>query len=36
MAIDEKDVLQAMSKVIDPELHIDLVRARLTQDGKLP
>jgi len=27
MSIDERDVLAALGKVIDPELHVDLVTA---------
>ncbi|MBK7858894.1 MAG: Mrp/NBP35 family ATP-binding protein [Archangiaceae bacterium] len=35
MAIDERDVLAALGKVIDPELHIDIVRAGMVKDLKL-
>jgi len=32
MSVSERDVLAAMSKVMDPELHIDLVRAGMVKD----
>jgi ATP-binding protein involved in chromosome partitioning len=32
MSVSEKDVLQALSKVMDPELNIDLVRAGMVKD----
>ena len=32
MAVSERDVLAAMSKVMDPELNIDLVRAGMVKD----
>src|SRR5438132_13620125 len=35
MAIDERDVLAALGKVIDPELHIDIVRAGMVKDLKV-
>lgn len=35
MAIDERDVLSALGKVIDPELHIDIVRAGMVKDLKV-
>src|SRR5437870_6422077 len=35
MAIDERDVLAALGKVIDPELHIDIVKAGMVKDLKV-
>ena len=32
MSVSERDVLAAMSKVMDPELHIDLVKAGMVKD----
>lgn len=35
MSVQERDVLTAMSKVMDPELHIDLVTAGMVKDLKI-
>ena len=35
MSVQERDVLAAMSKVMDPELHIDLVTAGMVKDLKI-
>src|SRR5438045_1805136 len=35
MAIDERDVLAALGKVMDPELHIDIVKAGMVKDLKV-
>src|SRR5437762_1157326 len=35
MSIDERDVLAALGKVIDPELKIDIVRAGMVKDLRL-
>src|SRR5579871_3811485 len=35
MSVAEKDILQALSKVMDPELNIDLVRAGMVKDLRL-
>lgn len=35
MGVQEQDVLAAMSKVIDPELHVDLVSAGMVKDLKV-
>lgn len=35
MAIQESDVLKALSKVIDPELHVDLVRADMVKNIRI-
>jgi ATP-binding protein involved in chromosome partitioning len=35
MSIDERDVLAALGKVIDPELHVDLVKAGMVKDLKV-
>src|SRR5688572_12325470 len=35
MPIDERDVLAALGRVIDPELHIDIVRAGMVKDLKV-
>ncbi|WP_257449972.1 Mrp/NBP35 family ATP-binding protein [Archangium lipolyticum] len=32
MSVSERDILAAMSKVMDPELHIDLVKAGMVKD----
>ncbi|PTL85845.1 Mrp/NBP35 family ATP-binding protein [Vitiosangium sp. GDMCC 1.1324] len=32
MSVSERDILTAMSKVMDPELHIDLVKAGMVKD----
>ncbi|AKF81662.1 ATP-binding protein involved in chromosome partitioning [Myxococcus fulvus] len=35
MSVTEADVLAAMSKVIDPELHVDLVKAGMVKDVRV-
>jgi ATP-binding protein involved in chromosome partitioning len=35
MSVSERDVLAAMSKVIDPELHVDLVKAGMVKDIRI-
>jgi ATP-binding protein involved in chromosome partitioning len=35
MGVQERDVLAAMSKVVDPELHVDLVSAGMVKDLKI-
>jgi ATP-binding protein involved in chromosome partitioning len=35
MSVSERDVLAAMSKVMDPELHVDLVKAGMVKDVRL-
>jgi ATP-binding protein involved in chromosome partitioning len=35
MSVQERDVFAAMSKVIDPELHIDIVRAGMVKDLRI-
>ena len=35
MSVQERDVLAAMSKVMDPELHMDLVTAGMVKDLKI-
>lgn len=35
MSVSEADVLAAMSKVIDPELHVDLVKAGMVKDVRV-
>ena len=35
MSVSERDILAAMSKVMDPELHIDLVKAGMVKDVRV-
>jgi ATP-binding protein involved in chromosome partitioning len=35
MSVSERDILAAMSKVMDPELHVDLVKAGMVKDIRL-
>src|SRR5678809_894579 len=35
MSVTERDVLAALSKVMDPELNVDLVRAGMVKDLRL-
>ena len=35
MSVTERDVLAAMSKVMDPELHVDLVKAGMVKDIRI-
>jgi ATP-binding protein involved in chromosome partitioning len=35
MSVSERDILTAMSKVMDPELHVDLVKAGMVKDVRL-
>jgi ATP-binding protein involved in chromosome partitioning len=35
MTVSERDILAAMSKVMDPELHVDLVKAGMVKDVRL-
>jgi ATP-binding protein involved in chromosome partitioning len=35
MSVSERDILAAMSQVMDPELHVDLVRAGMVKDIRL-
>ncbi len=35
MSVSERDILAAMSKVMDPELHVDLVKAGMVKDVRV-
>ncbi|WP_157601420.1 iron-sulfur cluster assembly protein, partial [Stigmatella aurantiaca] len=35
MSVSERDILAAMSKVVDPELHVDLVKAGMVKDIRI-